>query len=144
MVVGKVMVMEELVMLRLIVEAVVMKMVTEVMERMVMLMAVIAINMAMGVEMVLAVVMAMKIGATDNDDGDDNYDSQDSIGLLTRSNVFYIVLDIFIANFYSCVYFWKGNKSDPRNHNSCLKFFLSFQAYCVPSVSCFLSSNLIF
>ena len=48
--------MEELVMLRLIVEAVVMKMVTEVMERMVMLMVVIAINMAMGVEMVLAVV----------------------------------------------------------------------------------------
>lgn len=100
MVVGKVMVMEELVMLRLIVEAVVMKMVTEVMERMVMLMAVIAINMAMGVEMVLAVVMAMKIGATDNDDGDDNYDSQDSIGLLTRSNVFYIVLDFSFNTLY--------------------------------------------
>lgn len=98
--------MEELVMLRLIVEAVVMKMVTEVMERMVMLMVVIAINMAMGVEMVLAVVMAMKIGATDDDDGDGNYDSQDPIGLLTRSNVFYIVLDFsFNTSIWALLYF---------------------------------------
>ena len=59
--------MEELVMLRLAVEAVVMKMVMEVMERMVMLMAVMAINIAMGVEM----AVVMKVGATDNDDGDD-------------------------------------------------------------------------
>ena len=59
--------MEELVMLRLAVEAVVMKMVMEVMERMVMLMAVMAINIAMGVEM----AVVMKVGATDNDDGDE-------------------------------------------------------------------------
>lgn len=92
--------MEELVMLRHIVEAMVMKMVMGVMERMVMLIAVIAINMAMEVEMVVAVVMVMKIVAIDSDDGDDNYDSQDSIGLLTRSNVFYIILGFSFNTFY--------------------------------------------
>lgn len=88
--------MEELVMLRLAVEAVVMKMAMEVMERMVLLMAVMAINIAVGVEM----AVVMKVGATDDDDGYDNYDSQYSTGLLTRSNVFYIILDFSFNTLY--------------------------------------------
>lgn len=48
--------------------------------------------------------VVMKVGATDDDDGYDNYDSQYS-GLLTRSNVFLYYFGLFFQCPLSGLYF---------------------------------------